>query len=105
MAYFNHQSLQKARKPHRCDFCETIIEKGERYSRTMHNPEGEFCCWKEHEDCHSAGREIMRLTGEDFYTCLSDYEGDFNDLFQEKYPSILARRSRINQMQEICHHD
>lgn len=100
MSYFNCQSEHIARKPHRCDFCSTAIEKGERYSRTVHNPEGDFTCWKEHLDCRAAGLEIMRLTGEDFYNCLSDYEGDFNDVLQKDFPAILERRSRINPIEE-----
>ena len=91
MSDFYSQSEQIAGKPHRCDFCSTAIEKGERYSRSAGVFEGDFFVWKEHLDCRAAGLELMELSGEYSYHPLSDLEDEDRVWIKQDYPTIFAR--------------
>ncbi|MDZ4726175.1 MAG: hypothetical protein SH817_08455 [Leptospira sp.] len=63
----------KARKVHRCDFCELKIEQGETYERSVHKMDGSVYEWKSHLDCSWIASELNMfdhcdegLTGEAF---------------------------------------
>lgn len=100
MTDFYNQTEQVARKPHRCDFCETIIEKGERYSKAIGVFEGDFFTWKEHLDCRAALLEYMRLTGAYSYEPLSNMEDEDRAWIKQEYPAIFERRLKINPIVE-----
>lgn len=40
-----------ARKNYRCDWCDKIIPKGEKYIRQKYIYDGEFCTWRAHCAC------------------------------------------------------
>jgi hypothetical protein len=100
MTDFHNETEQVARKPHRCDFCETIIEKGERYSKAIGVFEGDFFTWKEHLDCRAALLEYMRLTGAYSYEPLSNMEDEDRAWIKQEYPTIFERRLKINPIVE-----
>jgi hypothetical protein len=86
------QRTHLARKEHHCDTCGAKVRTGERYSLTVHKPEGDFCVWKEHIRCRELGLAYLKNTGEDFYTSISDWDPDAVIWAREDFPDVFERR-------------
>lgn len=69
------RKLRKAKKDHRCDYCNDIIHKGEFYDWSKHICDGELYEWKTHEKCSFIADEIWDYAEPD--------EGMDSDLFSE----------------------
>ncbi len=81
METFDH-GTRKARKEHRCSYCDGIIEKGEEYNYSVHKMDDVYT-WKAHKHC-SELTELLNmefgdegLTDEDFYEYVNDYFHNF----------------------------
>lgn len=104
MSFWDEKTVT-ARKPHRCDECDTMIQPGERYTRGAGiNVFGEFGVYTTHTDCLAAAREQMRLGDcpSDEWWCLSDgiWEMDADGLaaFALDFPAVFERfRPRLEQ--------
>lgn len=85
--------LTKARKGHRCNYCNGIIKKGELYSNTSVVNDGDVYNWKSHLHCYFlAGIQSLfgwtdyncdGITLEDFEATLEDYYYDHKDEFPD----------------------
>ena len=49
--FFGELRTSRARKPYRCEWCNTQIHKGETHVRNSARWDGMFQCWRMHEDC------------------------------------------------------
>jgi hypothetical protein len=68
------QRTPKAKKEHRCDYCNGTIQVGEVYNYSAHT-DGMFYAWKSHLDCQSIAHELNMWEWVD--------EGLDSDSFQE----------------------
>ena len=68
-------SQTKARKGHRCDFCNYPINKGDSYMRSVHTFSGDIYTWKSHLDCDRLATTLNMYERCD--------EGLTSDAFQE----------------------
>lgn len=75
MAHLISEKDRKARKPHRCDYCGAIIEKGEIYNRSFNIEGGVVYDWKSHKECQFIAREL--------WDYIDPYDGMTEDDFQE----------------------
>lgn len=79
----------KARKKHRCDYCQYPINTGDTYLRSTHTYEGDIYTWKSHILCDEIAQKLNMfdrcdegLTCDDFYEEIKneyhnlDHEGD-----------------------------
>ena len=72
-----------ARKNYRCDWCDKIIPKGEKYIRQKYIYDGEFCTWRAHCACQRVTDAIWDYADPD--------EGLDSDGFYE-YGGEVCRR-------------
>lgn len=77
-------SNPKARKEHRCDYCNGKIEKGEKYQNSTHVHD-DLYTWKAHLSCQELAEKM-----EMFKDCPDGVtEGDFSDFVNDYYFDFL----------------
>ena len=66
-------TIRKARKNHKCDWCEKVIQKGEQYEYQKFVYDGDMCDWKAHLACSRVASAIYDyvdpdegMTGDEF---------------------------------------
>jgi hypothetical protein len=72
----------KARKTHRCDFCQYLINTGDTYLRSTHVAFGDIYTWKSHQQCDDIAVKLNMfedcdegLTSDDFIQyIISEYD-------------------------------
>ena len=80
MSYATLESKErKARKPHKCDYCDQTIEKGEVYDWSKHVYDGDLYEWKSHKKCSLIVSEIWDYVDPDEGMS----ENDFSEGCQE----------------------
>lgn len=72
-----------ARKQHKCDWCERVIEKGEEYERQKFKYDGEFCEWHAHLACSRVASAIWDYA--------DPYDGMDSDQFDENCAEVCCR--------------
>lgn len=73
--------IQKAKKKHRCDYCNLPIEEGELYEYSAIKNGSDFYTWKAHIDCVKLANKIGMfeeasddgVTSEDFQESINDF--------------------------------
>lgn len=58
----SREETRKARKPHRCDCCDQMIQPGEEYLYAAgHDTDGDFGEWHFHPDCRAWEVKLCRM--------------------------------------------
>lgn len=105
-------STPKARKQHRCNFCEGVIEKGEAHDQQTNKHDGVVYQWRAHFRCSKIANTLNMyeycdegLTGETFYEriCLS-FDHIERERFGEELPEGYERPSFLGQLDVVCNH-
>lgn len=85
MVVLINQTIRKANKGHRCNWCHGIIQKGEEYEYSTHKNDGEIYTWKNHLKCHELVDGINMwdyaddgLSDDNFGEALQEYLWDNN---------------------------
>jgi hypothetical protein len=80
----------KARKKHRCDFCQYPINNGDDYMRSTHTYSGDIYTWKSHLDCDKIATKLNMyedcdegLTSDGFQECIIN---EYDNLEGPKMP-------------------
>lgn len=76
----------KAKKEHRCSFCNGAIRAGNIYYKSIHVHDGHIYDWKSHQHCHD-----LSIHHNMYEDC---YEGLSADIFQEYISDIYAKLMR-----------
>ena len=70
---------RKARKQHKCDYCNGLINKGEEYNYSVHKMDDVYT-WKAHKHCDELTKLLEMdfdreegLSKDDFYEYVNDY--------------------------------
>lgn len=87
------RSKQKARKQHKCDWCELPIEIGTEYERSLNKHDGELYTWKNHISCAKIANKLKMfdsvwdegLTGDNFQECIKD---EYSQIMSDHYTDI-----------------
>lgn len=108
MVTISSPNKTKARKDHRCDFCQYPIHRGDTYIRSTHTYCGDIYTWKSHEECATLADKLNMyedcdegLTSDGFQECIIN---EYHNLDGPKLP----RNSDFNQYLDfvkIKHHD
>ena len=88
------QTIQCARKPHRCDHCCQPIETGEPYERVRGVWEGSPGVFKSHMECRDCALEMWKVRdyNDDEGILLSaDVEPDDHEWIRAEYPVVAQR--------------
>ena len=93
----------KARKEHRCSFCNGIIEKGERYESSFNITEGNPHTWKAHISCQKLAekRNWFHRSDQGYLSDDAFIEFVWNDYGEEfiKRPVVLITE-RANKFED-----
>lgn len=91
------QTTPKARKEHRCSYCNGIIPKGDTYNYSTHVYEGEIYAWKSHIKCQKVAEELNMF--DDLYEGLT--EADFAEYINERFCDLQGDRDlKLTTFQE-----
>lgn len=92
-----------AKKEHRCNFCNGIIQIGEKYNYQANIFDGDFYAWKSHIRCLEIASKLKMyehcdegVTEDDFYESIkeeymylqSKYNNEEYENLSDKYPSF-----------------
>ena len=75
--------VRKARKPHKCDWCRQVIEKGEQYEYQKYVYDGKIYDWKTHLACSRVASAIWDYVEPD--------EGMTDDEFADGCQEVCQR--------------
>lgn len=82
------QSKQKAKKQHKCDWCELPITIGTEYERQFCEHDGDTYTWKNHISCAKIARELKM-----FDWCDEGVTGeDFQEFIKDEYCNIMCKK-------------
>lgn len=89
------QNLVEANRLHRCDYCLGIINKGEKYRKSVHKHDGNIYTWKSHKLCQKLVSELDMFedTGGDGVT--TEF---FIEIVKEEYQNIMS--NHYNELYE-----
>ncbi len=83
-------TLTKARKKHRCDYCQYPINSGDTYLKSSHVYDGDIYTWKSHQNCEKIAVKLNMfedcyegLTSDDFQECIIN---EYDNLDGPKMP-------------------
>lgn len=80
METLKYQTETKAKKEHRCNFCNEKIAKREIYIKSTHKYDGEVYDWKVHLHCAKIAEQLKMYDNAD--------EGVTEEIFQETIHSV-----------------
>lgn len=99
----------KARKDHRCDFCHSMIEKGEVYDRQVVKDQ-QLYTWKTHLDCTQIAHKLNMYqnaadagydgVNDDFF--MEEINEEYRRLFDDNYDGI--KRSFRERLERVIKH-
>lgn len=100
METIKQQKEFKARKNHRCDYCNGTIDKSDKYMKSTHVYDGMIYDWKSHHKCNDL-TSLLSMGGE---------EGITDDIFNEEvceaynnfFPNDIERVD-LSFMIEVLH--
>jgi hypothetical protein len=69
----------KARKPHQCDLCFEMIEKGSIYDKRTGAGDGQMWTMHMHPECHKYEQSPERPVDPDWYECIDSEAFDRKD--------------------------
>lgn len=81
METISEPTIKKARKEHRCAWCNSKIEVGEKYSDSISKYDGEIYHWRECDRCKELVYEMMH--SETDYSDDSMYNAESFEMFME----------------------
>ena len=90
MSFYRETGIRCTRKPHRCNWCNRLIPKGDQAVNWASHWEGDFCSGHFHPECSKAAAEVSRKDGEVEFT--GDYARGRTDErhdFPPEFPTTL----------------
>ena len=73
MTTLSYPEKTKARKKHRCNYCQYLINEGDTYLKSTHVAFGDIYTWKSHQKCEEIAQKLNMfdecdegLTSDDF---------------------------------------
>lgn len=93
MEFFSERYV-KAKKPHRCDACQTQIEKGIAHSYMAFKVDGIFWTARNHLECRAAEcglAELHGLFGGEDWIFLHDLEPEDAEWLEINHPAAFTR--------------
>ena len=89
-------SVHKAKKVHKCNFCGLPIEIGETYNRQANIQDGDFFEWKSHKSCEAIAYELNMFNncedGVDEYSFSEDIKNEYQDIMSNSYTEIYESK-------------
>ena len=112
METLSYQKEVKAKKEHRCSFCQSMIRVGMTYITSTHKQDGEVYDWKSHTYCDKIADKLNMyddecdegLTQDHFQERIHD---TYMDLMLSKFPEneINKYSDVIQQLRRVMFHD
>lgn len=88
------ETIQAARKPHRCDHCGTTIDPGQQYERIRGVWEGTPSVFKSHLECRDCAHQMWRdrdYNYDEGILLSADVEPEDHEWIRKEYPVVAER--------------
>jgi len=97
------KQIVKARKLHRCNYCDDLIIKGQKYERSGLIFDDHPYTWKSHLYCNEIANKLRMfdecdegLTQDDFYECI---QGEYCNVVKEEED---CKRTFLEMLKFVC---